>query len=143
MYGFKYWKDPGAFSNGVLGVINALVLAALSMTGTDIVGVSAGESANPRKAIPQAVKNVFFRIIFIYILSVFVMGMLIPWNDPHNLSSSGRDTTVSPFTLVFQKAGLNGADSVVNAVILITVSHRVSWSNLTLMLLQLVHFMWQ
>ncbi|CAO0797783.1 unnamed protein product [Mucor circinelloides] len=120
VYGFKYWKDPGAFSNGVLGVINALVLAALSMTGTDIVGVSAGESANPRKAIPQAVKNVFFRIIFIYILSVFVMGMLIPWNDPHNLSLSGRDTTVSPFTLVFQKAGLNGADSVVNAVILIT-----------------------
>ncbi|CEP13657.1 hypothetical protein [Parasitella parasitica] len=120
VYGFKYWKDPGAFSNGVLGVINALVLAALSMTGTDIVGVSAGESANPRKAIPQAVKNVFFRIIFIYILSVFVMGMLIPWNDPHNLSLSGRDVTVSPFTLVFQKAGLHGADSVVNAVILIT-----------------------
>lgn len=49
VYGFKYWKDPGAFSNGVLGVINALVLAALTMTGTDIVGVSAGESANPRK----------------------------------------------------------------------------------------------
>ncbi|KAK4518339.1 uncharacterized protein ATC70_001692 [Mucor velutinosus] len=120
VYGFKYWKDPGAFSNGVLGVVNALVLAALSMTGTDIVGVSAGESANPRKAIPQAVKNVFFRIIFIYILSVFVMGMLIPWNDPHNLSLSGRDTSVSPFTLVFQKAGLKGADSVVNAVILIT-----------------------
>ncbi|KAI8638850.1 amino acid permease/ SLC12A domain-containing protein [Parasitella parasitica] len=120
VYGFKYWNDPGAFSNGVLGVINALVLAALSMTGTDIVGVSAGESENPRKAIPQAVKNVFVRIIFIYILSVFVMGMLIPWNDPHNLSLDGRDVTVSPFTLVFQKAGLHGADSVMNTVILIT-----------------------
>lgn len=50
------------------------------------------------------------------------MGMLIPWNDPHNLSLSGRDVTVSPFTMVFQLAGLKGADSVVNAVILITVS---------------------
>ncbi|GAA5805953.1 hypothetical protein HPULCUR_011480 [Helicostylum pulchrum] len=120
VYGFKYWNDPGAFSNGVLGVVNALVLAALSMTGTDIVGVSAGESANPRKAIPQAVKSVFIRIIFIYILSVFIMGMLIPWNDPHNLSMSGRNVTVSPFTMVFQLAGLKGADSVVNAVILIT-----------------------
>ncbi|CAO3643773.1 unnamed protein product [Mucor hiemalis] len=121
VYGFKYWKDPGAFSHGVLGVINALVLAALTMTGTDIVGVSAGESANPRKAIPQAVKNVFIRIIFIYVLSVFVMGMLIPWNDPHNLTVSGRDVTVSPFTMVFQLAGLKGADSVVNAVVLITL----------------------
>lgn len=50
------------------------------------------------------------------------MGMLIPWNDPHNLTATGRDTTVSPFTLVFQIAGLKGADHVVNAVILITVS---------------------
>lgn len=54
VYGFKYWKDPGAFSHGVLGVINALVLAALTMTGTDIVGVSAGESANPRKVDHQS-----------------------------------------------------------------------------------------
>lgn len=50
------------------------------------------------------------------------MGMLIPWNDPHNLTVSGRDVTVSPFTMVFQLAGLKGADSVVNAVVLITVS---------------------
>lgn len=49
MYGFKYWKDPGAFSDGVLGVINALVLAALSMAGVEVVSVSAGESENPRK----------------------------------------------------------------------------------------------
>lgn len=52
------------------------------------------------------------------------MGMLIPWNDPHNLTSSGRNVAVSPFTLVFELAGLKGADSVVNAVILITVSHE-------------------
>ncbi|KAL0096660.1 amino acid permease/ SLC12A domain-containing protein [Phycomyces blakesleeanus] len=120
-YGFKYWKDPGAFSNGILGVINALVLAALSMTGTDIVGVSAGESANPRKAIPVAVKNVFYRIMFIYVFSVFVMGMIIPWNDPQNMRTGGRDVSVSPFTMVFQKAGLSWAAHIVNAVILITL----------------------
>ncbi|KAI7863212.1 amino acid permease/ SLC12A domain-containing protein [Spinellus fusiger] len=122
VYGFKYWKNPGAFSNGVLGVINALVLAALSMTGTDIVGVSAGESENPRKAIPAAVKNVFYRIVLIYILSVFVMGMIIPWNDPHNLSEHGHDVSVSPFTQVFQKAGLSGAAHAVNAVVLVTLA---------------------
>ncbi|KAI8376560.1 amino acid permease/ SLC12A domain-containing protein [Radiomyces spectabilis] len=121
VYGFKYWNDPGAFSNGALGVINALVLAALTMTGTDIVGVSAGESSNPRKAIPAAVKNVFYRIICIYVFSVFVMGMIIPWNDPHNLRAGNRDVSVSPFTLVFQKAGLSGASHVVNAVVLVTL----------------------
>lgn len=67
VYGFKYWSDPGAFSNGVLGVINALVLAALTMTGVEIVGVTAGESKNPSKSIPNAVRNVFYRIVCIYL----------------------------------------------------------------------------
>jgi lysine-specific permease len=51
------------------------------------------------------------------------MGMIIPWNDPHNLSVGGRDVTMSHFTLVFQKAGLKGADSAVNAVILVTAKY--------------------
>lgn len=67
VYGFKYWSNPGAFSNGVLGVINALVLAALTMTGVEIVGVTAGESKNPSKSIPSAVRNVFYRIVCIYL----------------------------------------------------------------------------
>lgn len=73
------------------------------------------------------------------------MGMVIPWNDVHNLSLNGRDVTMSPFTLVFQKAGLKGADSVVNAVILITVSHLVSnnafYDHLTCICFAIVHFM--
>ncbi|KAI8086017.1 amino acid permease/ SLC12A domain-containing protein [Halteromyces radiatus] len=121
VYGFKYWSDPGAFSNGVLGVINALVLAALTMTGVEIVGVSAGESKNPAKSIPSAVRNVFYRIVCIYLASVFVMGMVIPYNDPHNFATGHRDVSISPFTLVFQKAGLEGAAHVVNAVILTTL----------------------
>jgi amino acid permease len=49
------------------------------------------------------------------------MGMVIPYNDPHNFAS-GRDVSVSPFTLVFQAAKLDSAAHVVNAVILTTVS---------------------
>ncbi|ORZ23526.1 amino acid permease/ SLC12A domain-containing protein [Absidia repens] len=120
VYGFKYWVDPGAFSNGVLGVINAFVLAALTMTGVEIVGVTAGESKNPAKSIPSAVRNVFYRIVCIYLSTVFVMGMVIPYNDPHNFAS-GRDVSVSPFTLVFQAAKLDSAAHVVNAVILTTL----------------------
>lgn len=33
VYGFKYWQDGNAFPHGVLGVINSLVLASLSMQG--------------------------------------------------------------------------------------------------------------
>ncbi|KAI8374417.1 amino acid permease/ SLC12A domain-containing protein [Radiomyces spectabilis] len=121
VYGFKYWKDPGAFSNGALGVVNAFVLASFSMQGTEIIGITAGECDNPRKQVPRAIRNVFWRIIIFYLGSVFVMGMIIPWNDPRNLNTDGGSVTVSPFTIVFEKGGLKVVADIMNAVILITV----------------------
>ncbi|KAI8637803.1 amino acid permease/ SLC12A domain-containing protein [Parasitella parasitica] len=120
VYGFKYWSNPGAFSNGALGVVNAFVLASFSMQGTEIVGITAGECENPLKQVPRAIRNVFWRIIIFYIGSVFVMGMVIPWDDPRNLNA-GSGVTVSPFTIVFEKAGLSSVAHIMNAVILITV----------------------
>lgn len=49
------------------------------------------------------------------------MGMLIPSTDERNLSESSS-VTISPFTIVFEKAGLSSVAHVMNAVILITVS---------------------
>ncbi|KAI9244336.1 amino acid permease/ SLC12A domain-containing protein [Helicostylum pulchrum] len=121
VYGFKFWNDPGAFSkDGALGVVNAFVLASFSMQGTEIVGITAGECENPIKQVPRAIKNVFWRIIIFYIGSVFVMGMLIPSTDERNLSESSS-VTISPFTIVFEKAGLSSVAHVMNAVILITI----------------------
>ncbi|KAH8552067.1 amino acid permease/ SLC12A domain-containing protein [Umbelopsis sp. PMI_123] len=120
VYGFKYWANPGAFSDGVLGVLNAFVLASFSMQGTEIVGITAGESEHPTKDIPRAIRNVFWRLLIFYLGSVFVMGMILPWNMPELLSKSSN-VTVSPFTLVFKAAGLGGVSYVMNAVILITV----------------------
>ncbi|KAL1919635.1 uncharacterized protein VTP21DRAFT_1566 [Calcarisporiella thermophila] len=122
--GFKYWSDPGAFgANPILGIIDVLVIAGLTMQGSEIVGVTAAESRNPRRDVPLAVKQVFYRILIFYILCIFIIGLLIPANDPRLLDKLGhqRDATVSPFTLVFVKAGISGVASVVNAVILITI----------------------
>ncbi|KAI9252322.1 amino acid permease/ SLC12A domain-containing protein [Phascolomyces articulosus] len=118
VYGFKYWSDPGAFPNGVQGIFDSLILACFSMQGTEIVGITAGEAGNPRKEVPRAIKNVFWRIIIFYIGSIFVMGMVIPYTDTVTLSDL---TTVSPFTIVFSKGNLNSVAHIMNAVILITV----------------------
>ncbi|KAJ8662868.1 hypothetical protein O0I10_001044 [Lichtheimia ornata] len=121
VYGFKYWQDGNAFPHGVLGVINSLVLASLSMQGTEIIGITAGECSNPSKQVPRAIRNVFWRILVFYLGSVFVMGMIIPWNDEHNMHSGSKTVSVSPFALVFSKGGLASAGHVVNAIILITI----------------------
>ncbi|KAI7852212.1 amino acid permease/ SLC12A domain-containing protein [Circinella umbellata] len=123
VYGFKYWSDPGAFPNGVQGIFDSLILASFSMQGTEIVGITAGEAGNPRKDVPRAIKNVFWRIVIFYIGSIFAMGMVIPYTDCNPTSSTDllHLTTVSPFTIVFSKGNLDSVAHIMNAIILITV----------------------
>ena len=54
-------------------------------------------------------------------MAIFVIAMLIPYTHPSLLSGDITDISVSPFTLVFEKAGIIFAASVMNAVILTSV----------------------
>ena len=110
----------GAFPNGFLGVFNVFITAAFSYNGVEIVGITAGESANPHKTVPAAVKQVFVRIVLFYILSILMIGLIIPYTDPL-LMRGANDISVSPFTLVFKKAGAAWAADMMNAIILITM----------------------
>lgn len=63
--GFKYWKDPGAFADGTNGVARTFVIAGTLYAGTEMVGVAAGEAENPTKAVPRAIRQVFWRILIV------------------------------------------------------------------------------
>ncbi|MBB2480455.1 amino acid permease [Bacillus sp. APMAM] len=117
--GFKnFTVDKAPFPGGFLGVFIVFIAAGFSFQGTEIVGVAAGESEDPAKNVPKAIKSVFWRILLFYILAIFVIGLIIPYTNS-NLAS--EDVMVSPFTLVFKKAGLAFAASLMNAVILTAV----------------------
>lgn len=60
--GAKLWYNPGAFQNGSRGFCGVFVTAAFSFAGTELVGLAAAESRNPAKALPGAIKQVFWRI---------------------------------------------------------------------------------
>lgn len=57
--------NPGAFHNGFKGLCSVFVTAAFSFSGTEMVGLCAAETANPRKTLPKAVKQVFWRILLV------------------------------------------------------------------------------
>ncbi|KAK9712887.1 hypothetical protein K7432_006831 [Basidiobolus ranarum] len=121
-YGFQNWEVGQApFVDGPLGVFKVFLVAGFSFQGTEMVGVVAGESSNPEKHVPRAIKQVFWRILLFYICAIFIIGLLIPYNNPHLLSSGVQDVSISPFTLGFQLAGLGPAPDIMNAIILITV----------------------
>lgn len=116
---FAYKKAP--FVGGVPSILTVFVVAGFSFQGTELIGITAGESKNPAKSIPKAIKQVFWRILLFYILAIFVIACLIPYTSPNLLGSDASDITISPFTLVFKRAGLASAASVMNAVILTSV----------------------
>lgn len=67
-WGARLWYSPGAFRNGFRGFCSVFVTAAFAFSGTELVGLAAAESENPAKALPSAIKQVFWRIT-LYVVS--------------------------------------------------------------------------
>lgn len=106
---------------GFFAVLGVFMAAGFSFQGTELIGVAAGESENPRENVPRAIRQVFWRILIFYILAITVISLIIPYTHPNLLKGDLENIGVSPFTLVFEKAGLAIAASVMNAVILTSV----------------------
>jgi lysine-specific permease len=125
--GFSNWvlsdgaDRKGPFVGGMLAIINVFLVAGFSFSGTEIVGLAAGESENPQENVPKAIKTVFWRILLFYIGAIIVIAFLIPFTNENLLKSGADSVAYSPFTMVFERCGLAFAASVMNAVILTSV----------------------
>ncbi|MCY9515791.1 amino acid permease [Paenibacillus apiarius] len=120
--GFENFRVGDApFHGGFFAILGVFMAAGYSFQGTELVGVAAGESENPRESVPRAIRQVFWRILLFYILAIFVIAIIIPYTHPSLLASDLNDINTSPFTLVFEKAGFAFAAAVMNAVILSSV----------------------
>ncbi|KAI1336414.1 amino acid permease-domain-containing protein [Xylariaceae sp. FL0016] len=119
--GGLYWRNPGAFHNGFKGLCSVFVTAAFAFAGTELVGLAAAETANPRKSLPTAIKQVFWRITLFYVVALTLVGLLVPYNDPRLLISEVAPAAASPFVIAIENAGIEVLPSVMNVVILIAV----------------------
>ncbi|KAL8397237.1 hypothetical protein RB594_004088 [Gaeumannomyces avenae] len=121
-HGTRYWENPGAFQNGFRGFCGVFVTAAFSFSGTELVGLAAAEAKNPVRALPGAIKQVFWRITLFYILGLFFVGLLISSKDELLLNASDPYAEgTSPFVLAGKYAGLVGYDHFMNVIILVSV----------------------
>ncbi|KAF9911904.1 hypothetical protein EC991_001808 [Linnemannia zychae] len=129
--GGKNWHIEGAPIVGetardrTVNIFTTCVWAFFSFGGTELVGITAGESANPAKAVPRAIRHTFWRIMLFYILTIMVIGLVIPWTDENLLNSTFASVSeaapIAPFTIIFKMANLPGADHAINAVLLTAV----------------------
>ena len=104
------WSHGVFFTGGVKGFIFSMAIIVGSYQGIELIGISAGEVANPQEAIVKSVKSVLWRILIFYVGAIFVIVTIYPWNE---LGSIG-----SPFVNTFAKVGITAAASVINFVVL-------------------------
>ena len=109
------------FAGGFAALIGVAMVVGFSFQGTELIGIAAGESEDPAKNVPRAIRKVFWRILLFYVFAILIIGLLIPYTDPKLLKNQLGDIAVSPFTLVFERAGLLSAAALMNAVVLTSV----------------------
>jgi len=107
------WSHGGFMPMG-LGVITVgIVTVIFSMVGPEIATIAAAESSDPETAVTKAANSVIWRILIFYVLSVFLLVTIVPWND--------EDLSASPFVAAFTEMGIPYADHIMNAVVLTAV----------------------
>ncbi|KID83361.1 Amino acid/polyamine transporter I [Metarhizium guizhouense ARSEF 977] len=120
--GFEYWRSPGAFKHGVKGFCSVLLNAVFAFSGTELIGLAAAETANPRKSLPMAIKQVFWRICLFYLSIILLIGLVVRHDDPRLVDGANEsDANASPLVIAFQEAGVQVLPSIINAVILVSV----------------------
>ena len=117
-YGFEnYTKGQAPFVGGISGFLGVLLVAGFSVGGTEVVAVTAGESDDPKKSMPKAIKQVFWRILFI--LCIINCSHWCNYSVHRSIIiRASSSISQSPFTIVFDRVGIAFAASVINAVIL-------------------------
>jgi amino acid transporter len=122
--GFRYWNQTGGFvqyqgiegaKGRFLGFFSVLINAAFAFIGTEITAIASAEAADPRRAVPRAIKTVWIRLVVFYLCSAFVIGLLVSPTDPS--LSLGTAAAKSPFVIAIKNAGIKILPSIINAAL--------------------------
>lgn len=104
------WIHEGFMPNGIAGLVACLSVVVFAFGGIEIIGITAGESKDPKTSIPKAINAVPVRILLFYVLTIFVLMSIFPWNQ---IGSQG-----SPFVQIFENLGIGSAATILNIVVI-------------------------
>ncbi|KKK17874.1 hypothetical protein ARAM_005155 [Aspergillus rambellii] len=129
-FGFRYWKEPGAFAEyykpgdlgRFLGFLACLIQASFTIAGPDYVSMAAGESVNPRGNLPKAYNGMFYRLTSFFILGALCVGILVPYNSTEMadaFSNSLPGAAASPYVIAMERLNIPALPHIVNALVLL------------------------
>lgn len=104
------WQHGGFLPNGWAGLVASLSVVVFAFGGIEIIGITAGEAQDPQRVIPRAINAVPLRILLFYVLTLFVLMAIFPWQQ---IGSNG-----SPFVQIFDGLGIESAAAILNVVVI-------------------------
>lgn len=107
---FSNFFSTGLLPNGITGLLLTMITVNFSFQGTELIGIAAGESDNPQKTIPQAIRTTVWRTLIFFVLAISILAALIPYQQ--------AGVVESPFVVVFDNIGIPYAADIMNFVIL-------------------------
>lgn len=126
--GFHAWVNPGPFAEYItngdsgkfIGFWSVLVTAGFSYQGAELVGIGAGETHDPVKNVPKAIRWTFWGIVSLFVATIFFVGLLVP-SDTKELLIGTTDASASPLVIAANLAGVPVLPHIINAVLLTAV----------------------
>ncbi|KAI1861297.1 uncharacterized protein JN550_010976 [Neoarthrinium moseri] len=134
-YGFRYWREPGAFAEYITtgslgrfeGFLGSLWSAAFVIVGPEYVAMVAGETKLPRRYLKAAFKTAYWRFAIFFVGSALFVGIVIPYNDKDLIavlsgSSGGAGTAAaSPYVIAMNNFGISVLPDITNALLVTSI----------------------
>lgn len=104
------WSEGGFFPKGIGSTLMTLQMVMFAFLAVELVGVTAGESKDPKTVLPKAINTVPWRIAVFYVGALIMILSVVPWTH--------FQPGISPFVAAFEKMGLGVGAAIVNFVVL-------------------------
>lgn len=104
----------------LIGFWSCCCKACFAYLGSEIIGITANEVERPRETLPKAVRRVSWRLIFLYVGPLFILGLNVAATDPQLKGWLQHGNFESPFVLMVRRANIPVLDNLLNAVILMS-----------------------
>jgi len=106
----NYVTHGGFFPHGLKGALSSLLLVLYAYAGEQVIGPATGDTRDPQKTIPRAVRLINVILAILYLGAITTLVGLIPWYKVP-LNGSG-------FVFLFGNLGLPAMTSIMSAIIL-------------------------
>ncbi|GEK35487.1 amino acid permease [Kurthia sibirica] len=103
----------GLFPAGIVIIFVTMMNVIFSYQGSELVGIAAGETKDPEKTIPRAIRTIILRIIVFYLASIVVLSAIFPASELGLLES--------PFVKLLELVGIPYAPDLMNFIILTAI----------------------